>query len=102
MAGAALSAIEREEIGVGIENEESASEIARRLGRVASTITREITRNGGRARNSATKAEVRSGRQRRRPKRGKLQRNERLALYELTRLCAKDLPTTIAKERDLG
>ena len=49
MAGAVLSAHEREEIRVGLEAAESLSDIARRLGRCPSTITREVKRNGGRS-----------------------------------------------------
>jgi IS30 family transposase len=41
MAGASLSAHEREGIRMGLEVEESLSDIARRLGRVPLTITRE-------------------------------------------------------------
>jgi IS30 family transposase len=45
MPGAVLSAHEREEIHVGIEVNESLSDIARRLDQVPSTITREAKRN---------------------------------------------------------
>lgn len=98
MAGAALTAHEREEIRVGIENEESASSIARRLGRVTSTVTREVRRNGGREKYCATRAEVRATKQRRRPKRCVFQRNVELAAHVIRRLHAKDSPTTIALE----
>ena len=43
-----LSAEEREEILVGLRDDESMSSIARRLGRSPSTVTREVAANGGR------------------------------------------------------
>jgi hypothetical protein len=43
----ALSISEREEISRGIASDESMRSIATRLGRAASTISREIQRNGG-------------------------------------------------------
>ena len=98
MAGAVLSAHEREEIRVGLEAEESLSDIARRLGRVPSTIAREVKRNGGRRRYCAVKAQGRSERLRSRPKATTFQRNESLARHVEYRLLAKDSPTTIAIE----
>jgi IS30 family transposase len=56
MPGAVLSAHKREEIRVGIEVNESLSDIVRQLGRVPSTITREVKRNGERPRYCAVKA----------------------------------------------
>jgi len=56
MAGAVLTAHESEEIRVGIEADESLSDIARRLDRAPSTVCREVDRNGGRHRYCATKA----------------------------------------------
>lgn len=50
MAGAVLSSHEREEICVGLEVGDSLCDIARRLGQVPSTFTREVKRNGGRCR----------------------------------------------------
>ena len=44
MAGAVLTAHEREEIRVGIEAKESLTDIARRLDRAPSTICREVDR----------------------------------------------------------
>ncbi len=46
MAGAVLTAHEREEIRVGIEVAESLTDIAGRLGRAPSTVCREVSRNG--------------------------------------------------------
>ena len=47
-AGAAVTAHEREEIRVGTENQVRASAIAHRLGRVTSTVTRELERSRAR------------------------------------------------------
>jgi IS30 family transposase len=69
MPGAVLSVAEREEIRVGIEVKESLSDIARRLDRSPSTITREVKRNGGRRRYCALKAQRRGERLLRRPRR---------------------------------
>lgn len=98
MAGAALSAHEREEIRVGIEALESLSDIARRLDRHPSTVTREVKRNGGRVRYCAVTAHGRSTRMRMRPRRTTLQANRALARHVEGRLKAKDSPTTIAIE----
>jgi len=67
-----LSIADREEILVGIRGEESLSSIARRLGRAPSTVTREVTANGGRAGYSAWHAHQRARQQARRPKPCKL------------------------------
>ncbi|MGH8874980.1 MAG: helix-turn-helix domain-containing protein, partial [Acidimicrobiia bacterium] len=72
MPGAALSLEEREEIRAGIELDESLSDIARRLGRVPSTMGREVARNGGRDGYRAVAAEQRAVTERRRPKIPKL------------------------------
>ena len=98
MAGAALTAHEREEIRVGIEAKESLSDIARRLARAPSTITREVKRNGGCSRYCAVKAQGRSERLRSRPRSTTFQANESLARHVERRLSLKDSPTTIAIE----
>jgi transposase, IS30 family len=67
-----LSIAEREEILVGIRAGESLSSIARRLGRMPSTVTREVAANGGREGYSAWHAHQRARGQARRPKPCKL------------------------------
>ena len=62
MAGAVLRAHDRQKIHVGIEINESLSDIARRLDRAPSTITREVKRSGGRRRYCAVRAQRRSER----------------------------------------
>ena len=64
----ALTAIEREEIRVGIELGESDTTIAERIGRHRSTVWREIRANGGRRVYSAGAAEQRAAHAARRPK----------------------------------
>ncbi|MFD5423175.1 IS30 family transposase [Streptomyces sp. NPDC127069] len=63
---------EREEISRGIAAGESARELARRLGRSASTISREIARNGGRDLYRAASADAAAYARGRRPKQAKL------------------------------
>ena len=67
-----LSIADREEILVGIRAGASLSSIARRLGRVPSTVTREVAANGGRERYSAWHAHQRARTAARRPKPCKL------------------------------
>ncbi|MEU9115108.1 helix-turn-helix domain-containing protein, partial [Streptomyces sp. NPDC048483] len=47
MPGARLTQAERQQIAVGLADGLAYAEIARRLARPTSTITREVTRNGG-------------------------------------------------------
>ena len=74
----ALTLAEREEISRGLATGESLRAIARRLGRCASTVCREVERNGGRVRYRAAKAEERSWERARRPKRCLLAINDGL------------------------
>jgi IS30 family transposase len=67
-----LSFVERERISRGVAAEESGREIARALGRSASTVCREIRAGGGRGRYRAIRAERRAQRSARRPKPTKL------------------------------
>lgn len=68
----ALTLADREEISRGIARAESLRSIARRIGRPASTVCREIARNGGAAAYRAVDADEHSRRRALRPKRCKL------------------------------
>jgi transposase, IS30 family len=67
-----LSRVEREEIACGVRAGESLREIARRLGRSPSTVSREVARNGGRRGYRGWRAEQAAWRRARRPKPRKL------------------------------
>ena len=73
-----LSLQEREEISRGLTAGESLRGIARRLGRAASTVAREVAANGGRVRYRAAVAHRASRHRARRPKPAKLVINHRL------------------------
>ncbi|MEV5816124.1 IS30 family transposase [Streptomyces mutabilis] len=78
-----LSSSEREEISRGIAVGESARQLAKRLGRSPSTVSREIARNGGRDRYRAASADAAAYKRGRRPKQAKLaQRPSLRALVE--------------------
>ncbi len=97
-----LTALEREEIRVGITRGDTDAEIGRRLGRHRSTMGRELSRNGGRRVYLATSAEARADRERARPKTSKLVANQALADHVTERLRAKDSPMTISIELARG
>jgi transposase, IS30 family len=88
--GRYLSFAEREEIAVLRAKECGVREIARRVGRSASTISRELRRNaatrGGRLDYRASVAQWHADRQSRRPKVCKLAANDRLREYVQDRL----------------
>jgi transposase, IS30 family len=71
-----LSFDEREEVSRGLLAGESLSEIARRLNRSTSTISREVKKSGGRRGYRAWRAEDRASHARRRPKQAKLASNK--------------------------
>ena len=73
-----LSLAEREEISRGIAAKRSMRSIARVLGRSASTISREVRRNGGHESYRASEADRRAWDRARRPKSCRLLRSPRL------------------------
>jgi IS30 family transposase len=83
-----LSLAEREEISRGIAARESARAIAVRIGRSASSVSREIARNGGREHYRAADADAATWERSRRPKTSKLDRHD--GLRELVRLKLTD------------
>ena len=70
--GRYLSLAEREEVAVGLAQGLGVREIARRLGRAASTVSREVARNSTRGRYRAVAAQLRAEERARRPKPAKL------------------------------
>jgi IS30 family transposase len=102
MPGIALSAEEREEIGLGLERTETFGDIARGLGRPTSTVSREVNRHGGRSAYSAIRAERRCHRQRRRPKLTVFEADSELAARVAGRLENKDSPMTISRREGVS
>ena len=92
----ALTSAEREEISRGIVAGQSIREIARTLGRAASTVSREVRRNGGRARYRAVEADKSAWDRGRRPKQCKLALNGRLARSVASKLKMNWSPEQIA------
>ena len=74
----ALTLVEREEISRGIAAKESIRLIAVRLGRSPSTVSREVSRNGGSDSYRASEADERTWERARRPKSCRLARSPRL------------------------
>jgi IS30 family transposase len=77
-AAVRLSLCEREEISRGLAAGESVRAIGRQLGRAPSTVSREVTRNGGRDRYRAAAGDEAAWARAGRPKRCKLATNQRL------------------------
>jgi hypothetical protein len=90
LSGRYLSFAEREEIAILRAQDAGVRQIARQLGRDASTISRELRRNaatrGGRLEYRATTAQWHADRQARRPKVAKLAANDVLRQYVQDRL----------------
>jgi len=72
VSGRYLSLAEREEIALGLARGESYGVIGARIGRPASTISREVARNGPRGRYRAVRAQALAELRGRRPKQAKL------------------------------
>ncbi len=92
----ALSLADREEISRGVAAKESLRSIGRRLGRPASTISRELTRNRGVARYRAVDADDRAWRRAKRPKPCLLAQRPVLAAFVADRLREDWSPEQIA------
>ena len=91
-----LSLDEREEISRGIAQGLSFRIIARTLGRVPSSVSREVTRNGGRCRYRATNADSRAWTKAKRPKPCRLATNTRLRQTVAKKLSEDWAPQQIA------
>ena len=81
-----LTVVEREEISRGLAAQHSCRAIAKRIGRAASSVSREVARNGGRVGYRAGAAEQATLRRHRRPKASKLTLNPLLRAEVETRL----------------
>lgn len=92
----ALSVQEREEISRGVAAQESYRSIGRRLGRPASTISREIARNRGARKYRALDADDRAWRRAKRPKACHLAQQPALCAYVGERLRDDWSPEQIA------
>lgn len=92
----ALTLLEREEISRGLVQGESQRSIARRLERSPSTISREVSLNGGPVRYRAAAAERRAERESKRPKACKLAENEELKMAVARLLAQSWSPEQIA------
>lgn len=91
-----LTLAEREEISRGLAQGDGVCALARRLGRPASTISREIQRHGGAATYRASRADGAAWANGRRPKRAKLARDRRLRRCVEQKLGADWSPQQIA------
>ena len=92
----ALTLAEREEISRGVIAGQSLRWIAASLGRAASTLSREINRNGGRRRYRGNKAEQAASDRAQRPKICKLKANLALARIVASKLQMEWSPDQIA------
>ena len=96
--GRYLPVAEREEIAVGVAARKGVRQIARELGRAASTVSREIARNSsGTGLYRATAAQYRAEVRARRPKTAKLAGNEELRGWVQDRLENKWSPEQVSR-----
>jgi transposase, IS30 family len=102
--GRYLSLAEREEIAVGLAAGLAQAEIARRLGRAASTVSNEIARNStrGRYRYRAVAAQARAEERARRPKPAKLAVNGELREWVQRKLKKNWSPEQISARLAIG
>lgn len=91
-----LTIEEREEISRGIAAGVSIRSIAQNLNRAPSTVSREITRNGGKSKYRASKADAQAWELAKRPKACKLRQKKRLAQAVATKLKQDWSPQQIA------
>jgi IS30 family transposase len=91
-----LSMGEREEISRGVAAGESCRQLAARLGRAPSTVSRELARNGGRGRYRAQVADAAAYRRAQRPKAAKLVTEPRLRAVVEAKLALRWSPEQIA------
>ena len=91
-----LSMAEREEISRGVAAGVSCRQIAARLGRAPSTVSRELARNGGRHRYRAQAADAAAFRRAQRPKAAKLVTQPRLRAVVEAKLALRWSPQQIA------
>jgi IS30 family transposase len=96
VSGRYLSLAEREEIAVGLAAGEPVRVIAARLGRSASTVSREIRRNGSRLGYRAVAAQAQAEARAARPKTAKLAGNARLRGWVQARLVERWSPEQIS------
>lgn len=95
-AGLRLSLADREEISRGLRAKETYTVIAGRIGRATSTVSWEVTRNGGRQRYRAHRADKAADLGALRPKPAKLTVSTNLCQVVTTKLEAKWSPEQIA------
>jgi IS30 family transposase len=91
-----LSMAEREEISRGVAAGQSCRQVAARLGRAPSTVSRELARNGGRHRYRAQAADAAAFRRAQRPKPAKLALEPRLRAVVEAKLALRWSPEQIA------
>lgn len=91
-----LSVLEREEISRGLCAKRALAEIAREIGRPTSTVSREVSRNGGAGAYRAVEAEERARDCARRPKPRKMLSNPRLTAAVYRKLRRKWSPEQVA------
>jgi IS30 family transposase len=96
-AAGALTPAEREEISRGLAAGESSHAVANRLGRVPSTVSREVARNGGRAHYRATTAAAAAWRRAKRPKPACLAAHPRLRAVVEAKLARRWSPEQVAR-----